>query len=94
MTNNEDKQFLAMQRMEVASCSMVEVNRKLLEREARKRLQSEACERRKIKEAEQESWQMKYHGKALSSASFLFESSECDTGDDTDKDFTVPSSVD
>ena len=37
MTNVEDKQFLAMQRMDVTSSNMAGVDRRLLEKETRKR---------------------------------------------------------
>lgn len=94
MSNVDDKQFLAMQRMDVTSCSMAGVDRKLLEKEARKRAREEASDRRKLREAEtsQHLETRGYLAQALSSTSSLSESS--DTGDDNANDFTVSSSVD
>ena len=81
-----------MQRMDVTSCSMAGVDRKLLEKETRKRAREKANDRRKLQEADK-SQQLEAHGdltEALSSDSSLSEGS--DTGD-TDEDFMVSSSV-
>jgi len=49
MTNEEDKQFLAMQREDVASSSMTGVDRKQAEKEAKKIARDKATDRRKPK---------------------------------------------
>ena len=60
MTNVEDKQFLAMQRINVTSCSMAGVDHKLLE-ETRKRAREKANDRRKLQEVDK-SQQLEAHG--------------------------------
>ena len=88
MTNNEDRQFLTMQREDVTSSSMAGVDRNLAEREARKRARIEANENRKIRETEKLQ-QEETFGPALDISS----SSKSEDEDDVDdEDFRVPSS--
>ena len=88
MTNVEDKQFLAMHRMDVTSCSMAGVDRKLLEKETRKRAREKANDRRKLQESDK-SQQLEAHGDLTEA----FSSSSLSEGSDTDEDFMVSSSV-
>lgn len=86
MTNNEDKQFLTMQREDVTSSSMAGVDRNLAEKEAKKRARIEANENRKLKETEKLQ-QIETSGPALD-----ISSSSKSEDDVDDEDFRVPSS--
>lgn len=81
MKNEEDKQFLAMQREDVSSCSMAGCDRLLAEKEARKRAREDSASCRRLKE------QQKLRHPA---ASVIDGSSTEDT--DGDEEFKVPSS--
>jgi hypothetical protein len=80
MTNEEDKQFLAMQREDVTTCSMAGWDRSLAEKEARKRAREDAASCQRLKE------QKKLCHPA---ASVIDDSSTEDT--DGDEEFKIPS---
>jgi hypothetical protein len=81
MTNEEDKQFLTMQREDVTSCSMAGLDRSLEKKEARKRAREAAASSRRLKEQQN----------ICQTASAISESSAEDADSDEDfEEYKVP----